>query len=71
VQIKLLLMDVDGTMTDGGATLCLQTDGIALETKTLGEYGGRTLPSRRLPACCVPTASSVAKVQHSSAAPTK
>jgi 3-deoxy-D-manno-octulosonate 8-phosphate phosphatase KdsC-like HAD superfamily phosphatase len=28
-QIKLLLMDVDGTMTDGRVTLLSQTDGTA------------------------------------------
>jgi hypothetical protein len=33
-QIKLLLMDVDGTMTDGSVTLLSQTDGTALESKT-------------------------------------
>jgi hypothetical protein len=30
-QIELLLMDVDGTMTDGGAILLSQTEEIALE----------------------------------------
>jgi hypothetical protein len=29
-QIKLVLMDVDGTMTDGGVTLLSQPDGTAL-----------------------------------------
>jgi hypothetical protein len=32
-QIKVLLMDVDGTMTDGGVTLLSQTEDVALETK--------------------------------------
>ena len=30
-QIDLLLMDVDGTMTDGGVILLSQTEEIALE----------------------------------------
>ncbi len=34
-QIKLLLMDVDGTMTDGGVTLLSQPDGTALEIKNI------------------------------------
>jgi len=33
-HIELLLMDVDGTMTDGGVTLLSQTEEIALEIKT-------------------------------------
>ena len=33
-QIKVLLMDVDGTMTDGSVTLLSQSDGTALEIKT-------------------------------------
>src|SRR5438046_8930466 len=32
-QIKLLLMDVDGTMTDGSVTLLSQTDGTDVEIK--------------------------------------
>jgi len=57
-QIKILLMDVDGTMTDGGVTLLSQTDGSALE------------PWRRPPGCA-PVALLVAKVLHCSAAPMK
>ena len=30
-RIKLLLMDVDGTVTDGSVTLLSQTDGTALD----------------------------------------
>ena len=30
-QIKVLLMDVDGTMTDDGVTLLSQTEDVALE----------------------------------------
>jgi 3-deoxy-D-manno-octulosonate 8-phosphate phosphatase (KDO 8-P phosphatase) len=37
-QIKLLLMDVDGTMTDGSVTLLSQTDGTALEIKTFNAH---------------------------------
>ena len=33
-QIKVLLMDVDGTMTDRGVTLLSQTEDVALEIKT-------------------------------------
>ena len=42
-QIKLLLMDVDGTMTDGGVTLISQTDGTALEIKTFDAHDGQGL----------------------------
>jgi 3-deoxy-D-manno-octulosonate 8-phosphate phosphatase (KDO 8-P phosphatase) len=42
-QIKLLLMDVDGTMTDGGVTLLTQTDGTALEIKTFDAHDGQGL----------------------------
>jgi 3-deoxy-D-manno-octulosonate 8-phosphate phosphatase (KDO 8-P phosphatase) len=42
-QIKLLLMDVDGTMTDGGVTLLSQTDGTALEIKTFDAHDGQGL----------------------------
>ncbi len=41
-QIKLLLMDVDGTMTDGSVTLLSQTDG-ALEIKTFDAHDGQGL----------------------------
>ena len=39
-KIKLLLMDVDGTMTDGGVTLLSQPDGTALEIKTFDAHDG-------------------------------
>ena len=42
-QIKLLLMDVDGTMTDGSVTLLSQTDGSALEIKTFDAHDGQGL----------------------------
>jgi len=42
-QIKLLLMDVDGTMTAGGVTLLSQNDGTALEIKTFDAHDGQGL----------------------------
>jgi 3-deoxy-D-manno-octulosonate 8-phosphate phosphatase (KDO 8-P phosphatase) len=42
-QIQILLMDVDGTMTDGGVTLVSQTDGTALEIKTFDAHDGQGL----------------------------
>ena len=42
-QIKVLLMDVDGTMTDGGVTLLSQLDGTALEIKTFDAHDGQGL----------------------------
>lgn len=42
-QIQVLLMDVDGTMTDGGVTLLSQTDGTALEIKTFDAHDGQGL----------------------------
>lgn len=39
-QIKLILMDVDGTMTDGGVSLLSQPDGTALEIKTFDAHDG-------------------------------
>jgi 3-deoxy-D-manno-octulosonate 8-phosphate phosphatase (KDO 8-P phosphatase) len=42
-KIKLLLMDVDGTMTDGGVTLLSQPDGTALEIKTFDAHDGQGL----------------------------
>src|SRR5437879_12536762 len=42
-QIKVLLMDVDGTMTDGGVTLLSQTEEIALEIKTFDAHDGQGL----------------------------
>jgi 3-deoxy-D-manno-octulosonate 8-phosphate phosphatase (KDO 8-P phosphatase) len=42
-RIDLLLMDVDGTMTDGSVTLLSQNDGIALEIKTFDAHDGQGL----------------------------
>ena len=42
-RITLLLMDVDGTMTDGSVTLLSQTDGTALEIKTFDAHDGQGL----------------------------
>jgi 3-deoxy-D-manno-octulosonate 8-phosphate phosphatase (KDO 8-P phosphatase) len=42
-KIKLLLMDVDGTMTDGGVTLLSQADNTALEIKTFDAHDGQGL----------------------------
>jgi 3-deoxy-D-manno-octulosonate 8-phosphate phosphatase (KDO 8-P phosphatase) len=42
-QVKVLLMDVDGTMTDGGVTLLSQADGSALEIKTFDAHDGQGL----------------------------
>jgi 3-deoxy-D-manno-octulosonate 8-phosphate phosphatase (KDO 8-P phosphatase) len=46
-QITLLLMDVDGTMTDGGVTLLSQPDGSALEIKTFDAHDGQGLTLAR------------------------
>jgi len=42
-RIRVLLMDVDGTMTDGSVTLLSQTDGTALEIKTFDAHDGQGL----------------------------
>jgi 3-deoxy-D-manno-octulosonate 8-phosphate phosphatase (KDO 8-P phosphatase) len=42
-QIKIILMDVDGTMTDGGVTLLSQPDGSALEIKSFDAHDGQGL----------------------------
>ncbi len=42
-QIEVLLMDVDGTMTDGSVTLLSQHDGTALEIKTFDAHDGQGL----------------------------
>jgi 3-deoxy-D-manno-octulosonate 8-phosphate phosphatase (KDO 8-P phosphatase) len=46
-QIKVLLMDVDGTMTDGSVTLLSQPDGTALEVKTFDAHDGQGLTLAR------------------------
>jgi 3-deoxy-D-manno-octulosonate 8-phosphate phosphatase (KDO 8-P phosphatase) len=42
-RIQVLLMDVDGTMTDGSVTLLSQPDGTALEIKTFDAHDGQGL----------------------------
>jgi 3-deoxy-D-manno-octulosonate 8-phosphate phosphatase (KDO 8-P phosphatase) len=42
-KIEVLLMDVDGTMTDGGVTLLSQTEELALEIKTFDAHDGQGL----------------------------
>ncbi len=42
-RIRILLMDVDGTMTDGSVTLLSQSDGTALEIKTFDAHDGQGL----------------------------
>lgn len=42
-QIELVLMDVDGTITDGSVTLLSQSDGSALEIKTFDAHDGQGL----------------------------
>jgi 3-deoxy-D-manno-octulosonate 8-phosphate phosphatase (KDO 8-P phosphatase) len=42
-QIQVLLMDVDGTMTEGSVTLLSQPDGSALEIKTFDAHDGQGL----------------------------
>jgi 3-deoxy-D-manno-octulosonate 8-phosphate phosphatase (KDO 8-P phosphatase) len=42
-QIKVLLMDVDGTMTNGGVTLLSQTEDVALEIKSFDAHDGQGL----------------------------
>lgn len=40
-QIQIVLMDVDGTITDGAVTLLSQPDGTALEIKTFDAHDGQ------------------------------
>jgi 3-deoxy-D-manno-octulosonate 8-phosphate phosphatase (KDO 8-P phosphatase) len=42
-KITILLMDVDGTMTDGSVTFLSQPDGTALEIKTFAAHDGQGL----------------------------
>jgi len=42
-QVKVLLMDVDGTMTDGSVTLLSQTEELAVEIKTFNAHDGQGL----------------------------
>jgi 3-deoxy-D-manno-octulosonate 8-phosphate phosphatase (KDO 8-P phosphatase) len=46
-RIKLLLMDVDGTLTNGSVTLLSQPDGTALEIKTFDAHDGQGLTLAR------------------------
>jgi len=46
-KIQLILMDVDGTMTDGSVTLLSQPDGTALEIKTFDAHDGQGLTLAR------------------------
>ena len=46
-QIKVLLMDVDGTITAGAVTLLSQPDGTALEIKTFDAHDGQGLSLAR------------------------
>ena len=46
-QIKVFLMDVDGTITDGSVTLLSSADGSALEIKTFDAHDGQGLSLAR------------------------
>jgi 3-deoxy-D-manno-octulosonate 8-phosphate phosphatase (KDO 8-P phosphatase) len=46
-QIKILLMDVDGTITNGSVVLLSQPDGSALEIKTFDAHDGQGLSLAR------------------------
>jgi len=46
-QIKVVLMDVDGTITDGSVTLLSQPDGSALEIKTFDAHDGQGISLAR------------------------
>src|SRR6204780_2632865 len=46
-SIELILMDVDGTMTDGSVTLLSQPGGTALEIKTFDAHDGQGLTLAR------------------------
>ena len=46
-QIRILLMDVDGTLTTGAVTLLSQADGSALEIKTFDAHDGQGLSLAR------------------------
>ena len=46
-QIKLVLMDVDGTITDGSVTLLSQPDGSAIEIKTFSAHDGQGMTLAR------------------------
>jgi 3-deoxy-D-manno-octulosonate 8-phosphate phosphatase (KDO 8-P phosphatase) len=46
-QIQVLLMDVDGTITNGGVTLLSTADGSALEIKTFDAHDGQGMTLAR------------------------
>jgi len=46
-KIKVVLMDVDGTLTDGSVTLLSQPDGSALEIKTFDAHDGQGISLAR------------------------
>jgi 3-deoxy-D-manno-octulosonate 8-phosphate phosphatase (KDO 8-P phosphatase) len=46
-QIKVLLMDVDGTITNGGVTLLSMADGTAMEIKTFDAHDGQGMTLAR------------------------
>ena len=46
-QIKVVLMDVDGTITDGSVTLLSQPDGTAIEIKTFDAHDGQGMTLAR------------------------
>src|SRR5262249_15023747 len=46
-QIQVVLMDVDGTITDGSVTLLSQPDGSALEIKTFDAHDGQGMTLAR------------------------
>jgi 3-deoxy-D-manno-octulosonate 8-phosphate phosphatase (KDO 8-P phosphatase) len=46
-KIKVVLMDVDGTITDGSVTLQSQADGSALEIKTFDAHDGQGISLAR------------------------
>jgi hypothetical protein len=70
-QIKVLLMDVDGTMTDGGVSLLSQTEEIALEIKTFDAHDGQGLTLARTPLAFALGASRAGKAPHYFGVPTK
>ena len=46
-KIQVVLMDVDGTLTDGGVTLLSTSEGTALEIKTFDAHDGQGLTLAR------------------------
>ena len=50
-KIKVVLMDVDGTITDGSVSLLSQPDGSALEMKTFDAHDGQGISLARTAGC--------------------